>query len=80
MLKGSLKKVLFIILQDIHTENIQEIKEDLDMPLKDWDTKEALCIFENNIHLCDKNNVPKSDFKFLACSGAAGIGTCSVYL
>ncbi|CAG8603663.1 10588_t:CDS:2 [Funneliformis caledonium] len=44
------------------------------MPLKDWDTKEALCIFENNIHLCDKNNVPKSDFKFLACSEAAGIG------
>jgi hypothetical protein len=79
MLKGSLEEVLSMILQDIHTENIQETK-DLDMPLKDRDTKEALRIFENNIRLCDKSNVSKSDFKFLACSGAAGIGTCSVYL
>ena len=67
-----------MILQDRHVEDIQERKQDLDMPLKDRDTKEALRIFENNIYLSDQKNVPKSDFKFLACSGAAGIGTCSV--
>ena len=83
MLKGSLGEALSKILRDtpVKVETLSEKREILEeMPLKERDTKEALAVFENNVHKSFNRFNSKSSFNFLVCGGAAGIGTHSVCL
>ncbi|CAB4442619.1 unnamed protein product [Rhizophagus irregularis] len=44
------------------------------MPLKERDTNNALEIFKNNVTYSFDRLISKTNFNFLVCSGAAGIG------
>ncbi|CAB4442717.1 unnamed protein product [Rhizophagus irregularis] len=81
---GSLKEVLSVILPaKIETSSERtEIPECQDlnyynnnrMPLKERDTNNALEIFKNNVTYSFDRLTSKTNFNFLVCSGAAGIG------
>jgi len=80
----SLEEVLSVILQNIPTKKIKTTKKTIKipekMPLKERDTSEALMVFNSNVTKSFDPTTSKSNFNFLVCSGAAGIGTHFVFL
>ncbi|CAI2163645.1 12433_t:CDS:2 [Funneliformis geosporum] len=75
---GSLEETLSVILQNIPTEKIKTsnktIKIPEKMPLKERDINESLMVFNSNVNNSFDPTTSKSNFDFLVCSGAAGIG------
>ncbi|RGB38339.1 hypothetical protein C1646_8868 [Rhizophagus diaphanus] len=70
---GSFEEALSIILPSL-LDKINSSATKRVMPLKDRDTNKALEIFDNNITNSLTPHTAKSQFNFLVCSGAAGIG------
>jgi hypothetical protein len=80
MFKGSLEEALSHILRDMEDKVIVKKTEIQEIPLKERYTTELKIFNENFTKAMSGHNYSKSDYKFLVCGGAAGIGIHSIYL
>jgi hypothetical protein len=80
MPKGSLEEALFVILRGIPAKIKRTTKILEKMTLKERDASKALSVFNKNVTKFEDRFASKSDFNFLVCSGAAGIGIHSICL